>query len=262
MTKTSNSNLPAYTTVENLLLLIDTLKRKNKEADVKAIFNKGESAYTNTRSVLRTFKIIEDENLEFTPFGRQIAYSHESDKSEEMTKILANYAPYEVFLLSIISKEDIIRTEISDLVNFWGKSNNGSTERNREDAAKLFMSLIDYCGMGKYVKGGGKNPTRIEWCEDIKDRIQRLSNQCSEEIVTERKNVEKVNVSEHNQEKIDENNNGYSSEEKKKSCEKQNNEQIKGVCQPIININVNISEWSDEKIKDFFKYMYGQFDKE
>lgn len=262
MTNTSNGNLPAYTTVENLLLLIDTLKRKNKESDVKAIFSKGESAYTNTKSALRTFEIIGDETLEFTAFGRQIAYSQESDKVKEMTKILVNYAPYEVFLLSIISKDDITKTEISDLVNFWGKSNNGSTERNREDAAKLFMSLIGYCGMGKYVIGRGKNSTRIEWCEDIKDRIQKLSNQYSVESNIEKKSDENIIMSEQSEEKWDENNNGNSVEEKKPLCMKQNNEHIEVVSQPVINININMSDWSDEKIRSFFKYVYGQFDEE
>lgn len=261
MTNISNGNLPAYTTVENLLLLIDTLKRKNKESDVKAIFSKGESAYTNTKSALRTFEIIEDETLELTTFGRQIAYSQETDKVKEMTKILVNYAPYEVFLLSIISKDDVTKTEISDLVNFWGKSNNGSTERNREDAAKLFMSLIGYCGMGKYVIGRGKNPTRIEWCEDIKDRIQKLSNQYNVESNVVEKSNENI-MSEQSEEKWDENDSGYSGEEKKSLCMKQNNEHIKVVSQPIINININMSDWSDEKIRSFFKYVYGQFGEE
>ena len=40
MAKTSGNNLPAYSTIDNMLLLLDTLKRKKKEDEVKAILAK------------------------------------------------------------------------------------------------------------------------------------------------------------------------------------------------------------------------------
>lgn len=160
MSKTANSNLPAYTTVENILSLIDTLKRKNNnEGEVKALFGKGSSAYTNTKSALRTFGFIEDDSLAFTKEGRETAYSQGKDKKSEMIKILKSYPPYEVFLFGLLQKEDVAITEIEDITSFWGKAQYGSTERNREDAAKLFMSIIDYCEFGKYVIGRGSNST-------------------------------------------------------------------------------------------------------
>lgn len=49
MPKEGNNNLPA-TTAENIILLIDTLKKKNKnESEVKALFGKGDSVYSNTK---------------------------------------------------------------------------------------------------------------------------------------------------------------------------------------------------------------------
>jgi hypothetical protein len=53
MPKEGNNNLPA-TTAENIILLIDTLKKKNKnESEVKALFGKGDSVYSNTKSALK-----------------------------------------------------------------------------------------------------------------------------------------------------------------------------------------------------------------
>lgn len=142
------------TTVENILSLIDTLKRKNKnEAKAKAIFGKGDSAYNNSKSAIRAFGLIENDSLDFTKEGREIAFSQVSDKKTEMIKILKSYAPYEVFLFSLLKKDNVTKTEINEIVNFWGKANYGSTQRNMEDAAKLFMSIIDFIEFGKFIKG-------------------------------------------------------------------------------------------------------------
>ena len=70
----SNNNiLPAYTKGENLLSLIEILKKNNKNEDaIKAMFNMAKSTYDNTKSALRTFGIIEKDSFEFTEIGREI----------------------------------------------------------------------------------------------------------------------------------------------------------------------------------------------
>ena len=40
------------------------------------------------------------------------------------------------------------------------------------------------------------------------------------------------------------------------------NEKINVVRSPHITINVDMSEWSDEKIEIFFKYAYGKFEED
>jgi len=123
MTKENKNNLPAYTNVENILSLIEILKRKNKNEDeVKAVFGKSNSVYNNTKSALRAFNLIEDESLEFTDKGRIVAYSQDSDKKFEIMKIVNNFPPYETFLFSLLKKDDITKTEIDEIVNFWGKA--------------------------------------------------------------------------------------------------------------------------------------------
>lgn len=168
--------MPAYTTVDNLFSLIDTFKRKSKSEDeAKAIFGKGESAYQNSKSALRAFGFIEKDSLNFTDEGREIAFSQDSGKKAVMLKVLKKYTPYEAFLFSLLKKDDVVKTDIDEIVNFWGIANYGSTQRNREDAAKLFMSILEFLEFGRFIKGSGGSKTRIEWSADIKSKIIELS---------------------------------------------------------------------------------------
>lgn len=260
MAKVNGNNLPAYTTVENMLLLLDILKRKKKEDEVRAIFGKGNTAYTGTKSAVRAFGLIEEDSLELTDKGRTVAYSQEADKKCEIQRVLVSYPSYEVFLLNLLQKENLSSTEVGEIVNFWGKANNGSTERNREDGAKLFMSIIDYLELGRYVVGRGSNATRIEWKDDVKERIRGMfdAQNSSDMLIESKENeIEEIVVAEKEvhddtllcastpSEIIIENRKqGYS------------NNIAKG---PHITINVDMSDWNDEKIKLFFKYAYGQF---
>jgi len=262
MAKVSGNNLPAYTTVENILFLLDVLKRKTKESDVKAIFRKGDSAYTNTKSALRTFGFIENDSLELTDKGRRVVYSEEADRKKEIQKVLVGYPPYEIFLLNLLQKENFSVTEVDEIINFWGKANNGSTERNREDGAKLFMSIISYLELGKTVKGRGGNATRIEWKEDVKGRIRdMLDSQNNLRVLIESKENESEEVIVFEQDINDE----ILSDSPVQNilCEENLNQKHKNIVSgPHITINVDMSNWDEEKIKQFFKYAYGQFEKE
>ena len=265
MTKENNCNLPAYTTAENIFSLLEVLKRKNKSEDeAKALFGKGDSAYKNTKSALRAFNLIENESLEFTEKGRTVAYSEGSDMEFEIIEIIKSFPPYEAFLYSLLQKEDVTKTEINEIVNFWGKANYGSTQRNREDAAKLFMSIIDFVGFGKYIIGRGNNQTRIEWAADIKDKIAQLyieNNDSQSDVkgLTEYTHEENyVDVNE--VEKVPVERALYN--DKKRMAEPVIKLHTSKVSLPNITINVDMSNWSDEKIKIFFKYAYGIFEED
>lgn len=270
MAKGNNNNLPAYTTAENILSLIDTLKRKNKNEDeAKAIFGKGESAYTNSKSAIRAFGLIENTSLDFTKEGREIAFSQGSDKKAEMIKILKSYAPYEVFLYSLLKKDDVTKTDIDEIVNFWGKANYGSTQRNREDAAKLFMSILEAIEFGKFIKGAKGSTTRIEWKTDIKAKINSLNQnnptvaQKEDAHTKDQDSIEEgvINTApvEDGQEEQEENTTDVVANERNGKLIKK---PINAASFPNITINVDMSDWSDEKIKTFFKYAYGKFEEE
>lgn len=252
----ATDTLPAYTKGENLLSLIDVLKKNNKNEDsIKAIFGKGKSAYDNTKSALRTFGIIEKDSFEFTEIGREIAFSDDENKKEEFAKIVKCYEPYKLILNSIeISKSDIEVTDIDTIKNLWGKAGFGSTDRNRNDGATLFMGLIDFIGFGNYLIGRNNNPTRIEWVADIKDKINSLFQESFEGEL--QKDDEKCEtLSEMSEMNLDEKSINV-------KVDKKFNQQGSGMIMPNITINVDMGDWSEEKIKTFFKYVYGKFEEE
>ncbi|MFB6468236.1 hypothetical protein ACE38V_15760 [Cytobacillus sp. Hz8] len=269
MAKGSNNNLPAYTTVENLFRLINVLIKNNKnEESVKALFELGDSAYRNTKSALKLFDIIENDSLNFTPIGREIAYSGEDNKKGEMIKIVKNYEPYELVLNSIVtSLNDTKVTEIDTIKNLWGRADFGSGDRNRSNGATLFMSIINFIEFGSYIIGRGKNPTRIEWVPDIKDKINSLNKVNSSVEQKENTNtqvqdtveesvVETVPVEEEQEENTPAD--IIANENNVRPIKNPN----RAVSLSNITINVDMSDWSDEKIKTFFKYAYGQFEED
>lgn len=268
MSKTSSNNLPAYTTVENILSLIETFKRKSKNEDeAKAIFNKGDSAYTNTKSALRTFGFIENESLEFTEDGRKIAYSQGEDKKGEIIRILKNYRPYEVFLSGLLQKDNALQTEIEEIVNFWGKAGYGSTQRNLEDGAKLFMSIIDYSGFGNYIIGRGKNSTRIEWVPNIKEEIEKLANESNNDFSVDPTAIIDSKVANTSELTSEDKESQGNVEAVKSPAENDANSHM--ISHPIsianipnITINVDMSDWPEDKIRTFFKYAYGKFEED
>ncbi|MCO7126067.1 hypothetical protein NIE88_09790 [Sporolactobacillus shoreicorticis] len=265
MSKISSNSLPAYTTVENILSLIETLKRKNKNEDeVKAIFNKGDSAYTNTKSSLRTFGFIENGSFEFTEYGREIAYSQGEDKKGGIVRILKKYRPYEVFLSGLSQKDDVMQTEIEEIVNFWGKAGYGSTQRNLEDGAKLFMSIIDYSKFGKYIIGRGKNSTRIEWVSNIKEKIEELADETDKDSSadpTEIIDSKETNVNELSlEEKEPHEDTATASSLNENDTDSNINKKLVSIASmPNITISVDMSNWPEDKIKIFFKSAYGKF---
>lgn len=268
MKNTTGTNLPAYTTIDNILLFLDTLKVKKKDDEVKAIFGKGGSVYTNTKSAVRAFGFIENDSLEFTEAGRQIAYSPSHEKKLNLTKVFKICTPYEVFLLRLLKNGDMTVTTIDDIVNAWGQANYGSTERNRQDAAKLFMSIIQYVEFGKYVIGRGQNSTRIEWEPDIKEKISSIV--AAEENESSLPFDTKNNTLQTDQQEKDAPPESALEKNKKPDENKSTEKEMYG-CRsphfrvsnhPNITLNVDMSNWSDEKMKTFFKYVYGQFDED
>ena len=268
VSKARSNSLPSGTTVENLLKLIEVLVKNNKnEESIKALFGLGDSVYGRTKSALKSFGIIENDSHEFTPIGRDIAYSGEDDKKAELVKIVICYEPYKLVLDSILtSRNDTEITDINTIKNLWGKADIGSGDRNRNDGTTLFMTVVDYIGIGKYVVGRGSNPTRIEWVEDIKTKINSLN----KEIPIA---VQKENTSQQDRDttEADVINTAPVEEEQEVNIpdvvaedrnDKITKKPFRAVSFPNITINVDMSDWSDEKIKTFFKYAYGKFEED
>ncbi|HHW01575.1 MAG TPA: hypothetical protein GXX35_01945 [Thermoanaerobacterales bacterium] len=260
------SGLPAYTTIENMLSLLDIFRNKNgDEKTSKPLFGKT-SSYGVTKSALRAFKLIQEDSCILTPLGRKISFSNDDEKKDEVLKLIVNYSPYESLLMNIF-RENETETEITEIVNFWGKFEKGSTPRNLKDAARLFGTMIEYIGFGKYIKGSGGKATRIVWAPDAKQKFEAVINLSGKSIVEpENLNAEVVEIKEESPEIHVEN----VRKDEKQTKDIINNETTIDIVPdttirnytPNINISVDMSSWSDEKIKNFFKYVYGIFEED
>jgi len=249
------SSLPAYTTMENMLKLIEALRRKNNdEEEVKPIFGMCDFTFRNTKSVLRRFGIIEESNMDFTDVGRQIAYAeNDEERRNIMYSIIMNYPPYKCLLLNIDAKKEQ-QTELDSIIAFWGKNGYGSSERNRKQGAALFANIIKYVGFGKFIRGHGKFPSRILWNPDFGSRLQGST------VETPDKPEEK-----HDENFIPQNETKVLG---KKITNRIPKHEVKTSYSGLVNcsnatqgpsivIKVDMTNWSEEKIKNFFKFAYG-----
>lgn len=272
---TEATSLPAYTTIDNIFRLIEALKRKNcVEKDAKAVFGMGSSAFTNTRSALRTFGIIKEENCEFTDFGLAIAYSKDDDKKAQLQVITKKYLPYESLLINAFQKGFVTETTAEEIINFWGRFKYGSSQRNMSDGATLFMSIIEYLGYGKYVSGRAGKQTRIVWSEGI-DKV--ILGEAEETPVAETTTAEPIETTLLVETTPQSNEEVEAEQEVQQEIVARPNEVMpiqvtpdynasratgKTIAVPNITINVDMTTWSEDKIESFFRYAYGLFKEE
>lgn len=270
------SNLPSYTTVDNIIDLIDAYRKRNgNENEAKTLFGKAKSVYTNTRTALRVFGLLKEDSCDFTPDGRAIAYSSEPEKKVLLSKILMKYFPYESLVCNIFQRGFVAETTIEDITNFWGRFSYGSTERNMEDAAKLFMSIMEYLGHGKFTVGRAGKPTRIVWVEGVDIELTKeIADTTSAEPVLVVSTVPTVPTVT-NEEKSKTNDEVAEVLEVQPQSPEMDVEHfepiqvhtnprvsVNPVPVPNITINVDMTTWSEEKIESFFRNAYGLFKEE
>lgn len=267
--KKEENNLPAYTTSDNIILLLDVYKKKNgKEDEAKMMFGKGNSTYSNTKSALRILELINEDDCTLTESGRTIAYSNEDEKKIEILDVITSYSPYEAVLHNILKEGESFETDIEVITNFWGRFGRGSSQGNLEEAAKLFGNIIQYVGLGQFVIGRKGKKTRVIWNSDAYEIFHETIGKCREaepandEEALENQPKESMDKLDDDIEKKDTNELLDESERSIDLDKKIPNIKNKECTYPSITINVDMSQWSEEKIRSFFKYAYGKFDEE
>ena len=131
------------------------------------------------------------------------------------------------------------------------------------------MSILEVIEFGKFIKGVKGTATRIEWKTDIKAKINCLNQ--NGPTVTQKEyahtkdqdNIEEGAIDtapvEDGQEEQEENTTDVDANERNGKFIKK---PIGAASFPNITINVDMSDWSDEKIRTFFKYAYGKFEED
>lgn len=184
--------LPYSTTKENVKKLIDAVKLKEGAEDsIKSYFGKGK--YQETKRTLQTFDVI-SEDMKLTEKGRIIAYSSDEVVENEWFKILMSYAPYEECIQShrINNKDGNNSMDLEDIKKFWGLRNYGSSDNNRNEALTTFAYFIVMAGIGDFIMGRKKSPSRV--VINIKKLEEKLSLLSGEENIVKEKTNNQVEV--------------------------------------------------------------------
>lgn len=260
-----NKNLPAYITAENIIDLIAAIRSKKGDEDaIKAIFGKSLALYNHTKSAVKILGITNADGCSFTDLGTKLAYSNESEKKELLTKIAISYFPYESLLVNIFKGDNITETTTDDIINFWGKFNYGSTEGNRFEGAKLLMNILQYIDFGEFKVGRGGNKTRIIWNTNAKEKFNDLLEKNRNLIVEDDEDTDDSNIKNETYDNSKEDNNELANDKPAmdaitEMAQDKLETRVGISISPNITINVDMSEWTDDKIKNFFKYAYGIF---
>ncbi len=252
----SATNLASYTTAENMLKLVDALRRKNNvEDEAKPIFGMGDSAFRNAKSALRTLGIIEQDTTMFTGPGKNLSYAKEADKPIELLSLICKYNPYESLLSNIFQRGDK-ETDVETIVGFWGRFNMGTTERNRKDASSLFGNIVEYVGLGKFIRGRGDSLTRIVWNAHAAERLEKGLDQSPEVQGSSNEGGLDTELNSDGEQEIvnvKPQLNPYPSESRSYTTVSS------PVLTPAVNIAVDMTSWPEPQIKNFFQWMYGRF---
>lgn len=283
ITKVAEETLPYNTTEEDILSLVNAVKKKqgNNQA-IKEVYGKT-SNFETSKKTLETVGILDDA-LNFTCEGREFAYEENQEKRQFLLlRQLLKYAPYGNFLLHICHRDDLSETTLETLKNYWGKHNYGVSANNREDAAVVFGHFMTLTGLGKLTFGRRGKQSRIEWNLNIKSRIDEANEDNIDDksakysesnVVVEIQNQPEDTVIFDRQSSITKSqtvdycilpNNDIS--EKSHNCNDDNAHQVSKLTtlqeQNIkININIDMTTWDIDKINAFFKATRGEYQDE
>lgn len=262
--KVSDATLPYSTDDEDLLRLIEAIKRKpDNEKAIKEIYNK--SNFETSRKALETLGIL-DEQLSFSTAGKELATEREDSlKRELFLKFFLSYSPYGHFLESIAHSGDLSITETESIKDYWWKHGYGSSGNNREDGVVAFGKLLQLTGLGKFMTGRRGKPSRVEWNPGAKASIDAacISDQNNSTLEEQSKTIDS------GQEDVTDSA-PLSSEDPLVNQSFITNSIPYLQTPPLpnttlnvipnISINVDMSEWDNSKIITFFKAAYGIFD--
>lgn len=267
--KVSGATLPYGTDDEDILRLIDAIKRKpDNEKAIKEIYNK--SNFENSRKALEILGIL-DSQFSFSTDGKALAIEREDSRKQQLfLKFCLRYSPYGHFLESLSHTNALFVTETGSIKDYWWKHDYGSSGNNREDGVVTFGKLVQLAGLGKFLIGRRGKPSRVEWSPNAKALIDKACtpNENTSDL------GEQFEIPASGQEYADDpvstanddlDNFKEDSVNVKIYTEKSSLPQVVLPSTalniiPNIAISVDMSEWDASKITTFFKAAYGIFD--
>lgn len=253
--ETIDATLPYGTSWENILKLLDAIKKKQgDEKSIRAVYSGAK--IDGARKTMETLGLIDGFN--FKALGKELAYETNEDKKREIfRKVILNYPPYELFLAKLTESEFQQETDIENVKNFWGKNDFGASPNNRDEAASVFGSFIELAGLGEFITGRRGKATRIKWNTEAKKLIDEAHTTTNLESIEESTLKQEVLVDQSSSHDNEDNVTDFIPTQKPE-LSPPNIHSVKVT--PNITITVDMSEWDTDKIKVFFKAAYGEFD--
>lgn len=252
-----DTTLPYGTTSDNILKLIDAIKKKEgNEESIKKVYS-GKKLDT-TRKSLEIIGIIE-EGLTLSNFGRALVFeTDEKIKKKIFLERILEFPPYELLLLNIGQQGFPDETDLEVIKSYWGKHSYGSSPNNREEAAVVFGNFLELAGLGQLVVGRRGKNSRIKWNPKVSSLINETARQKENVPIKLEDENETVSIE----------NESLPNEDPVTTIESiilpntvptsKNNPTLFNIS-PNISINVDMSDWEIEKISAFFKAAYGNF---
>lgn len=249
------ATLPVGANKDNVEKLLEAIKRKSgDEKGINATYSGAQ--FANVKRALETLGLIKDYTL--TDLGKNILYStDEKEKEAAFLKAIMSYEPYEYCLNYLAQSKCGKEIKASDVKNYWGKNNYGSSERNREDAFPIFACFLELAGIGELIIGRRGNESRIN-CTIELDKIINEFDTNREFKMQQSQTESTLSVDKSNshepivQMTMTSNEIDYDPKFAPETY-------VNLKKQPIVNINVDMSDWNIEKITAFFKALYGDY---
>ena len=249
-----NGGLPYSTTHENLIKLIDAIKKKEGNEDaIKKIYSGNK--FDSTRRSLEIIGILKN-GVDLSAEGRQIAYETDEKLRQKLyLKKILEYPAYEHLILNIAQQGFSEDTDLETVKSYWGKHSYGSSPNNRDEAAVVFGYFLQLAGIGEIVLGRRGKSSRIKWSDAAKTLLEDANKEVKSTPQSE--TLEKQNVLDStNKEEPSAVQTGIQVpiEAVRKLVASENI-----IVQPNITISVDMSNWEIDKIQAFFKVAYGFF---
>lgn len=164
--------LPYKTDGDDLTRLIEACGRGRILKQIQGL-GFSEAGFQGTVATAQALGLLDHETDELTESGREYALSHNSDRKRAvLLEAILQYEPYDLLLEAIFDQGYQEETTTQWVETWWSTQKYGNSQRNRNEGSTTFAKLIEYVGLGDFVVGRRGRPSRIEWREDVIERMR------------------------------------------------------------------------------------------
>lgn len=165
--------LPYRTSGEDLVKLVKH-RARGRSMDQVRTMNFSRKGFEGTVRAATALGLVTEEEEDLTDRGRKFALaSSGGERQELLLEAILSYEPYELLLDAAFSRNEEA-TPLEWIETWWSTGGYGNSANNRSEGSTAFARLVDSTSLGDYVQGRRGHPTRIEWVDGAKDRVEEI----------------------------------------------------------------------------------------